>query len=405
MIRLLTIIGARPQIIKSAALSRAIKRWNASVCQKGCSCEIEEIVLHTGQHYDDNLSGNFFSELNLPVPQINLHVGSASHGVQIARMIEGIESVLMASKFDGVVLYGDTNSTLAGTVAASKLHIPIFHIEGGLRSGNMDMPEEINRIVCDKLSSLLFVPTQTGMVNLCQEGFCGEMNIEGLYRELKSNISFGKGKKQRAILSGDVMYDNALYYGQIATQKSDVIARLGLAQERFILVTIHRPVNTDLEAHLTAIFQALMEIASGGVTQGIKVVVPLHPRTRSMMQEKVAAGIREQLATHPNVVLTDPMGFLDILCLEKYASVVITDSGGVQKEAFFFETPTIILREETEWLEILDAGGAILSGADCSRIVLAYEQLRQRKVTFPPVFGDGHAADQILADIVNYVTQ
>lgn len=361
MIRLLTIIGARPQIIKAAAVSRAIRARFAGL--------VEEHILHTGQHYDANMSEVFFEELGVPAPQYNLHVGSASHGVQTARMIEGIEAVLCGeTKYDGVLVYGDTNSTLAAAIAASKLHVPIFHVEAGLRSFNMSMPEEVNRIVCDRLSSLLFAPTTTAVKNLSHEG-----------------MTHG------VVQSGDVMYDNSLYFGSVAETKSDIIERLGLKKKQFVLATVHRPANTDNEENLKAIFRALEEIAK----TGMEVVVPLHPRTREK-GNGIGLGF--------SIKVIEPVGFLEMIRLEKEAAVVMTDSGGVQKEAFFYETPCVILRPETEWVEIVEAGAGILADADYDRIMEAYGQLLDKQVSFPALYGDGKASEKIVEEIVKYLS-
>ena len=352
MKRIVTIIGARPQIIKAAAVSRAV--------QAHFSSQIEEHILHTGQHYDSNMSEVFFRELGVPEPMYNLHVGSASHGVQTARMIEGIEAVRMQTHYDGVLVYGDTNSTLAAAVAASKLQVPVFHVEAGLRSFNMSMPEEINRIVCDRLSSLLFAPTTTAVRNLEAEGMT-------------------KG----VVLSGDVMYDNSLYFCKTAC---------GCKTDRpFVLATVHRPANTDNEEHLRSIVRALQDIAK----TGMDVVVPLHPRTKKRIEDL-------RLNTD-DLRIIEPASFLEMIALEKNAAVVLTDSGGVQKEAFFYGTPCVILRPETEWVEIVEAGAGILADADYERIMAAYEQLVNKPVDFPPLYGDGHASEKILEEIVRYL--
>ncbi|MBQ0154878.1 MAG: UDP-N-acetylglucosamine 2-epimerase (non-hydrolyzing) [Bacteroidales bacterium] len=399
--KLLTVIGARPQIIKAAAFSRAVAQWNESH-----DIQVQEVILHTGQHYDDNMSAVFFRELGIPEPDINLHVGSGSHGAQTARMIEGIEEVLVngekesGEKFDGVVLYGDTNSTLAGAVAAAKIHVPVFHIEAGLRSWNMAMPEEINRIVCDQLSSVLFTPTKTGMNNLLKAGF----RMSGLEDERMSGerVHFRNGKGQYVVLSGDVMYDNSMYFASMAETKSDIIERLHLTPKRFILATIHRPANTDSATNLTSIFRALLTIAT---EHDMQVVLPLHPRTRKLLPNQLPAELLQQVEQCPNIIITEPASFFDIIRLEKHAQVVMTDSGGVQKEAFFFSTPCVILRPETEWIEIVEAGAGILADADYDRILAAYRQLANHPVHFPPLFGDAHAAEQILTEIVEYLSR
>lgn len=410
MIRLLAVIGARPQIIKAAAISRAIQTRFAG--------EVEEHILHTGQHYDANMSEVFFRELGIPEPDYNLHVGSGSHGVQTARIIEGIEAVLQGEGvnglkgervnglkdegmkgYDGVIVYGDTNSTLAAAVAASKIHVPVFHVEAGLRSFNMGMPEEINRIVCDQLSSVLFTPTLTGMKNLMDEGFSGE-GMNGLKDErtpIKNRVRFADGRGQRVVLSGDVMYDNSMYFSAMADEKSDIIERLGLTPKQFVLATIHRPANTDNPDNLRNIFRALSDIAE---QHQMDVVLPLHPRTRARLNgiqdEWVNGGMNER------VRIIEPASFFDIIRLEKSAAIVMTDSGGVQKEAFFYGTPCVILRPETEWVEIVEAGAGMIANADYGKIMAAYEQLVNKPVQFPALFGDGHASEKIISEILEY---
>ena len=390
MIKLLTIIGARPQIIKAAAISRAVRTKFAD--------QIEEKILHTGQHYDDNMSEVFFRELGIPEPDYNLHVGSGSHGVQTAKIIEGIESVLTEQHYDGVIVYGDTNSTLAAAVAASKIHVSVFHVEAGLRSFNMGMPEEINRIVCDQLSSVLFTPTMTGIKNLMAEGFSGE-GMNGLMDELtpiKSLVRFADGRGQRVVLSGDVMYDNSMYFSAMADVQSDIIERLGLRYRQFVLATIHRPANTDNPENLRSIFRALNDIAE---QYQMDVVLPLHPRTRKMIGD-----LRLEIGDlSDRIRIIEPASFFEIIRLEKNAAIVMTDSGGVQKEAFFYGTPCVILRPETEWVEIVEAGAGILADADYERIMAAYEALVNKSVQFPALFGDGHASEKILNEIVKYL--
>lgn len=380
MNRLLTIIGARPQIIKAAAISRAIREKF-----KG---RLEEKILHTGQHYDANMSQVFFDELGIPQPDYNLGVGSGTHGVQTAKMIAGIEEVLTAEHFDGVILYGDTNSTLAGAVAASKIHIPVFHIEAGLRSFNMSMPEEVNRIVCDQLSSICFSPTQTGVNNLKREGF------------FDSPARFKNGKGRLVVNSGDVMYDNSMYFAPLAEQKSDILSRIGVMPGEYILTTIHRPNNTDDHSRLTSIVSSLLEITE---RDGITLVLPLHPRTRNLLDKNLEVSIYERLIRSPRVKIIPPASFFDIIVLEKNARIVMTDSGGVQKESFFFERPCVILRPETEWVEIVEHGAGIIADADSKRILAAYDKLVGTNPTFPPLFGDAHASENILGIICNYL--
>ena len=370
MINLLTIIGARPQIIKAAAISRVIR--------SGYSEIIQERILHTGQHYDANMSQVFFDELGIPAPDYNLGVGSGAHGEQTAKMIAGIEQVLKSESFDGIILYGDTNSTLAGAVAAAKLNVPVFHVEAGLRSYNMTMPEEQNRIVCDHLSSILFAPTQTAVDNLKAEG-------------LDSSRAFFQNSKQRQIVnSGDVMYDNALYFSKLAEQRSNILETCGVQPGNYILATVHRDFNTDSPERISNIFKALSTIAD---KNGIPIVLPLHPRTKKYLPDGLSKRFR----------IIPPASFFDILTLEKNAKVVMTDSGGVQKEAFFFRKPCVILRPETEWVEIIKHNAGTLADADYSRIINAYEELSGREVTFPPLFGDGNAAFSIISTICKYI--
>ena len=380
MIRILTIIGARPQIIKAAAISRAVKENYAE--------QIEEIILHTGQHYDQNMSAVFFDELGIPQPDYNLGVGSGLHGEQTAKMITGIEKVLLNDYFDGILLYGDTNSTLAGAVAASKIHVPIFHVEAGLRSHNMAMPEEVNRIVCDQLSSILFPPTETGMRNLREEGF------------LKSKARFKNCKDRLVVNSGDVMYDNSLFFRNIAKEKCDIIKRIGLTTGGFVLATIHRDHNTDSQKRLTNIFRALLDITE---RNNVKVVLPLHPRTKKLLPTNLDPSVYERLMTSENICIIPPASFFEIMELERHARLVMTDSGGVQKEAFFFERPCVILRPETEWVEIVEQGAGILADADYDRIMEAYQDLTDKTVQFPQLFGDGKASEKILRTIIDYL--
>lgn len=380
MIKLLTVIGARPQIIKAAAISRAVREKFAY--------HVEEKILHTGQHYDQNMSAVFFEELGVPQPDYNLGVGSGKHGEQTAKMVTGIEEVLTNEHFDGILLYGDTNSTLAGAVAASKVHVPIFHVEAGLRSHNMSMPEEVNRIVCDHLSSLLFPPTVTGMKNLMEEGF------------LKSKARFKNGKEQLVVNSGDVMYDNSLYFSKLAKERCDVIERLGLTRYGYILATIHRDNNTDSHERLTTIFRALLDIAE---RDGVRIVLPLHPRTKKLLPVNLDPSVYERLKASEKVCLIPPASFFEIIELERNAKLVMTDSGGVQKEAFFYSRPCVILRPETEWVEIIEHGAGILADADYQRILEAYQKLTGKDILFPQLFGNGKAAETIVKTIIDYL--
>ena len=370
--KLVTVIGARPQIIKAAALSRAIRNHFAD--------RIEETIVHTGQHYDENMSQVFFDELQIPRPDHNLHVGSATHGVQTARMTEGIEALLIKERPDFIVLYGDTNSTLAGAVAAAKIHVPIAHIEAGLRSFNKAMPEEINRIVCDHCSTLLFTPTQAGLENLKREGF--PIGNEGPY-------SIDNPKVYHC---GDIMYDNSLHFADIAEEKTDIINRLDLNEKPYVLATIHRDSNTDHPERLSAIFASLLQMAKDS-----PIVLPLHPRTAKLLKTNLEKTLQEQIFNTQNINIIPPVSFLEMVALERHAQLVMTDSGGVQKEAYFFQKPCIILRPETEWVEIVETGAACLADADECRIMKAWQHFKDNPPTaFPEIFGDGHAAEFML---------
>lgn len=378
MITILTIIGARPQIIKAAALSRAIKNR--------FSDKITEKILHTGQHYDNNMSQVFFDELGIPKPDYNLQVGSGSHGEQTAKMIAGIERVLQEEHFDAVVVYGDTNSTLAGAVAAAKLHVPVVHIEAGLRSFNMTMPEEQNRIVCDQLSSLLFVPTQTGYENLKNEGL------------VNSKATFANGKRREVYNSGDIMLDNSLYFAELADKKTSVLEDNKLEPNNFVLATIHRDNNTDNPERLTNIFEALLEIS-----EKEKVVLPLHPRTSKMLEKNLKPRVYNRLRSS-SILILPPVSFLEMTRLEKNAKIIITDSGGVQKEAYFFHKPCVIMRPETEWVEIVEQGAGIVADASSNAIIKAYNSLIDKKIEYKPLFGNGNAAGFILEKILEYLS-
>ena len=370
--KILTVIGARPQIIKAAALSRAINN--------GFSDRIEEKILHTGQHYDANMSAVFFDEMGIPRPHFNLNTGSGKHGVQTAKMIAGIEEVLENETFDAIVLYGDTNSTIAGAVAASKLHLPIVHIEAGLRSFNMAMPEEINRIVCDNLSTVLFAPTQTAVDNLRREGF------------LSSKATFADGNRRHVFHSGDIMYDNSLYFARIADEKTDILRRLGLEDEKFVLATIHRDNNTDNPERLTAIAEALLEITE----RGYKIVLPLHPRTKKLLPQNLSEDDYRRITSNPDIMIIPPVSFFEIIVLERHASLIMTDSGGLQKEAYFFRKPCLILRPETEWVEIVEQHAGIITDADKELIVRSFDEYIDTEPQFPPLFGDGHSVEFML---------
>ncbi len=378
MIKLVTIIGARPQIIKAAALSRAIKNK--------FSTQITEIIVHTGQHYDANMSQVFFEELQIPQPHYNLNVGSGSHGKQTATMITGIEEILIEEKPNAIVLYGDTNSTLAGAIAASKIHIPVVHIEAGLRSFNKAMPEEVNRIMCDHISTLLFSPTKTGYKNLLNEGF------------KENNASPYHADNPKIYHCGDVMYDNSLHFSKISDEKTDIIKKLNLTENNFILATIHRNNNTDEPLRLNALFKSLNDIS---LENNLDVVLPLHPRTAKLLQTNLLPELYSEITANKKLKIIEPASFLEMIALEKNCKLVMTDSGGVQKEAFYFEKPCIILRPETEWVELVECGTAIICDADETKIKDAYKKLTVAKdLKFPKLYGDGYAAEFICNEIV-----
>lgn len=355
--KILTIVGARPQFIKAAALSRELKS----------RAGVEEILVHTGQHFDKNMSDVFFDEMNIPKPKYNLEINSLGHGAMTGRMLEGIEKLLLDEKPNMLLVYGDTNSTIAGALAAKKIHIPVGHVEAGLRSFNMRMPEEVNRILTDRISDHLFCPTDTAINNLKNEGF-NDFDCK-IHR------------------SGDVMQDAALYYAQFSEEKSDVLSKLS-NPKNFVLTTIHRAENTDDPVRLSAIISALNEI-----NKSQQVVCPLHPRTRKIL---------ESLTEKPSFSIIDPIGYFDMIELLKHASLVMTDSGGLQKEAFFFQNACITMRDQTEWTELVDNGYNMLAGADKESILAAYEKMRSLNLDFSKdLYGGGKASTNIANVLVS----
>ncbi len=369
MLNIITIIGARPQIIKAAALSRIIRtEFSNSICEE---------ILHTGQHYDHNMSQIFFEEMNIPKPDYQLQINIGEQGEQCAQMISGVEKILISKKPDIVVVYGDTNSTLAASVAASKLQIPIAHIEAGLRSYNKNMPEELNRIYCDFASTLLFCPTQLAIDNLKKE------NIS------HSTSSAFNINNKAVYLSGDVMYDNALHYGKIAENKSGIIAKLGLKTDEYLLCTIHRGYNTDKSERLYNIFKGINSICK---QYNIEIILPIHPRTANIINK--TKQLQQLLNNNKQIRLIDAVSYFDMINLQQHAQMILTDSGGLQKEAYFFQKPCIILRSETEWKELLSCGNAIIADANPDLIVEAYESFLNKKTntSYQPLYGDGNAA-------------
>ena len=354
--KIVSVVGARPQFVKAAPVSAALRRRH------------EELLLHTGQHYDDNMSQVFFDEMGIPRPDKNLGVGSDSHARQTGQILIGTERYLIETDPDWVIVYGDTNSTMAAALAAVKLHIPVAHIEAGLRSFNRRMPEEINRVVADSISKLLLCPTETAVKNLAREGVTKNVH----------NV-------------GDVMFDAALRFAPIAEAKSQALEKLGIREKEYFLLTVHRAENTDSEENLR-------QIAAAIENSPMPVVFPAHPRTRKYLHQY---GLMEKLEKSAQVILTDPVSFLDMILLEKKANKILTDSGGVQKEAYFYRVPCITLRTETEWVETVEDGWNLIVGANYDLILDALEN-------FIPTseqkghYGDGHAAEKICEILENF---
>jgi len=351
--KITTILGARPQFIKAGSVSRKIAKYD----------NIQEVIVHTGQHYDANMSDIFFDEMKIPKPDYFLGIGGKSHGAMTGQMIEKIEKVLLKEKPDWVMVYGDTNSTLAGAIASSKLHIKVAHIEAGLRSFNMSMPEELNRILTDRISDILFCPTDTAVNNLKNEGF---ENFEC-----------------KIVKSGDVMQDGALFYKNLAVKKKCEI------KDDFILCTIHRAENTDNENRLKNIFKALNEIA-----QNKQIVLPLHPRTK-----KILANLNINTT---NLTIIEPVGYLEMVWLIEHCWLVMTDSGGLQKESYFFQKPCITLRDETEWVELIENGFNILVGADYEKILNAFQHTDAFQSKELNLYGSGTASQKIIKELLKY---
>ncbi len=381
MLKVVNLVGARPQIIKASAISRAIAGPFAG--------KIKEVVVHTGQHYDHKLSDVFFEELKIPQPDINLHTGSGSHGMQTGTMIIRTEEMLRKVKPDVVILYGDTNSTLAGSIAAAKMHIPVVHIEAGMRSFNKNMPEEINRIMCDHVSTLLFSPTITGFKNLIREGFTPE------------NTPPYHINNPKIYHSGDIMYDNSLFFGQLAEKKEDFLKKLGVGKNAFVLVTIHRDHNTDNADRLSSIFEALIEI---GEKYKVPLVLPLHPRAVKSLAS-LNGPLAAEIENNPLMKVIAPVSFLEMTLLEKTAGIIMTDSGGVQKESHFFRKACLVFRPETEWVELVNNGTALLVDADREKILKGFEKYWSKKgLKFPEFYGDGHTAEFICREILENLT-
>jgi UDP-GlcNAc3NAcA epimerase len=350
--KIITVIGARPQFVKSAVVSRALLNIN----------NIEEILVHTGQHFDKNMSDVFFEEMEIPNPQYNLNINGLSHGAMTGQMLQGVEDLCIKEKPDFVMVYGDTNSTIAGALAAKKMGIGVIHIEAGLRSFNRSMPEEINRILTDSISDILFCPTDTSISNLNNEGI-----RNGIVKVIKN---------------GDVMQDAAIYYADKSEERSTIMKQMGLRSNNFVLATLHRQENTDDLNRLTAIIKAFNNIA-----KEVQLIIPLHPRTRKTIE-------RENISTNFSII--DPVGYFDMLELLKNCKMVLTDSGGLQKEAYFFNKYCITLRNETEWVELIQNGYNQLAGADTAKILELFRMFSNMKFNkHIELYGGGRAAEII----------
>ena len=359
--KIITVVGARPQFVKAAVVSRAIADYNAS---KGT--QITEKIVHTGQHFDENMSDVFFNQMKIPKPHYNLEINSLSHGAMTGKMLEKIEGVLQEEKPDWVLVYGDTNSTLAGALAAKKMHIKVAHVEAGLRSFNMKMPEEINRILTDRISDILFCPTDTAVKNLHTEG----------YQNLDIAITN----------CGDVMLDAAMYYSKWASKPEQVED-----QDGFVLCTIHRQENTDVKEKISAIFDALASIAMQR-----NIILPLHPRTIKKLEEY-------QITPSENITILEPVGYFEMIWLLTNCSLVMTDSGGLQKEAFFFKKPCITLREETEWIELVNNGVNFLAGSDGELIKKHAAEIENKDINFEQNFyGTGKTGNTIVEELLKH---
>ena len=372
--KIATIIGVRPQFIKAAMVSRVLRDRQG----------VREILIHTGQHYDNNMSDVFFDEMEMPVPDYNLGIGADTQGAQTGRMLEAIEAVLITEKPDLALVYGDTNSTLAGALAAVKLHIPVAHVEAGLRSFNRKMPEEHNRVLTDHCSDILFCPTQNAVDNL---------QAEGITSSAQRLTSLPANQLPRTVaLVGDVMYDAALFFGDKAKRESHVLKDLNLEAKTYILATVHRAENTDNPARLMEIFEGLDEVA-----RDIPVILPLHPRTKKCL---INSKFKIQ---NSKLRCISPFGYLDMVMLEKNARLIVTDSGGIQKEAFFHKVPCVTLRDETEWVELVDAGVNVLVGADKGKIMQGIGRMIEKEIDGSlAVDGRGDAGEKVVEILTSW---
>ena len=367
--KLLTILGARPQFIKAATVSREIRNYNESHVKK-----IEEVIIHTGQHFDASMSDIFFEQLDIPLPDHNLGISSLGHGAMMGRMVEIIEEIIKKEKPDWVLVYGDTNSTLAGALASVKIHVPVAHVEAGLRSHNLAMPEEVNRALTDRVSSVLFCPTRTAELNLRQEGY---------------PFSVPTYKKQRILNTGDVMFDATLFYKEKA-HKNYKLDKWGLTEKNYVLCTLHRAENTDNPDRLKSIFTALRII-----NEEVSVVLPLHPRTRNLVFEQ---GGKEWIK---GLNILEPVSYLEMQRMEMSAYAILTDSGGIQKEAYFHRVPCLTMRDETEWVETIEAGWNQLVGSGFKKITNTFKNIKEpNTVDAKQIYGDGQSALKILDELL-----
>ncbi|MFH1000684.1 MAG: UDP-N-acetylglucosamine 2-epimerase (non-hydrolyzing) [Bacteroidota bacterium] len=379
MHKIITIVGARPQIIKAAALSRAFKNYP----------DIKELIVHTGQHYDFNMSAVFFEELEIPLPVYQFEIKKESQIAQTAQMMINLEQVILAEKPDLVLVYGDTNSTLAGALCASKLQIPLVHIEAGMRSFNKTMPEELNRIIADQCSTLLFCPTQTAINNLIREGFAAQ------------NEGIASQDNPQKFNFGDIMLDNSLFFSPLANRKSKIIQKLNLKDKKFLLTTIHRSGTTDNPERLVKLIKNLLHLVDN---LNLMIVLPVHPRLLKNLQHESVEDLFTLLKSNSKFMLTEPLSYLDMIQLTQNSELIITDSGGLQKEAYFFKKSCIILRNETEWEELTQTGNAILVDVDYEKMENACKYfLEKNTANFPPVFGDGNAAERIANEIKKFL--
>ncbi len=367
-IKLCIVVGARPNFIKAAPIITAIKKYRKEYK------ELTFFLIHTGQHYDENMSDVFFKEMGIPKPDFQLSIGSGNHGKQTGEMIEKIEEILLKEKPDLLVSIGDTNSTLSGALAAAKLHIPIAHVEAGLRLFNKNIPEEVNRLLTDHLSALLFVPTKLGKDNLLKEG-------------MKNNTVFQYG---------DIMYDATLQFDKVAEKKSKVLKTLGLKKDEFILVTVHRAENTAHIDQLKTILDSFVEVSANH-----KIVMPIHPRTKNLLKEH---NLLDHYSAH--IQVTDPLGYMDMLVMEKNARLIVTDSGGVQKEAFFQQTPCVTLFENTAWVELVDLGWNNIVPPKSTKFITKniMDVLKKKKGKAGSPYGKGNAAELMVERIITFLT-